>query len=520
MRARVWVPGGVLVAVLASSFAVPAGPAAGGVATSPGEVAGVVQMQDAFAVDLYRRIGGGKDGNLFFSPYSVFTVLAMTAEGARGETARQIGDVLRLPAALRRRGADAAARPWDFGPVHAGLGALLRAGERGDASGPPGAQARLDSLRAAFEEEDREAVRLRRANDWQAAIAAGERAAALAARVNELAPQVGRYELRVANAIWGDSADTPRPEFIATLARHYGTGGFQPVDFRTAPEAARLRINGWVADETRQRIRDLLPPGSVDRLTRLVLANAIYFRGEWEEVFSVAATQAQTFHLASGDTAQVALMQRSLGGARYAAFRADGGLFPTPHMIPAGSRPKTGTLYPGAGGFQLAEIPYKGGDLSMVVLLPGSPAGLPAIERSLGAAALSRWIAQMEKRRVYLRLPRFRLEGDYQLGAALRAAGMARAFDGATAQFGGMFEPAGADAAAFIGDVFHKAFVEVNERGAEAAAATAINVVASETGPQEQVPFVPEFRADRPFLFLIRDTRSGCILFMGRLARP
>jgi serpin B len=471
-------------------------------------------------VGLYHRLGGGRDGNLFFSPYSVFAVLAMTAEGARGETAGQMGEILQLPATLRGRGAAAAERPWDFAPVHAGLGALVRVRAASDAGGPPGARARLDSLRAAFERENQEALRLRDEGDWEGARAANGRASALAAQVNELGPRVDRYELRVANAIWGDAARPPRPGFLATLARHYGTGGFWPIGFRTEPEAARLRINAWVADETRQRIRDLLPPGCIDTLTRLVLTNAIYFKGEWDEVFSTRDTRTQPFRLANGDSAQVALMHKDVGAARYAAFRADGSLFPTPRTVPAFGRQTAEPLYPDAAGFQVAEIPYKGGDLSMVIVLPRSPAGLAAIERVLSATALSRWIGQMEECHVSLWLPRFRLEGEYELRTALRSMGMVRAFDPMAAQLDGMLEPVRGAASPFISAVFHKSFVEVNEKGTEAAAATAVMVAAGSILSPRTVPFVPEFRSDRPFLFLIRDTRTGCILFMGRLARP
>jgi serine protease inhibitor len=215
-------------------------------------------------------------------------------------------------------------------------------------------------------------------------------------------------------------------------------------------------------------------------------------------------------------------MHHELGGARYAAFRADGTLFPTPREVGLDSRddPADPKLYPGDGGFQLAELPYKGGQLSMVILLPHSRGGLAALERQLDAGRLAAWISRLEHRRTGVYLPRFGLEQGRELRAPLEAMGMKRAFVSGSAQFDGMTAGTNPADALFVGAVLHKAFLEVNEKGTEAAAATAVVVPMLAAAPKRTMPFVPTFRADRPFLFLIRDGSSGAILFIGRFARP
>jgi serine protease inhibitor len=476
-------------------------------------------MQNVFALDLYSHLRvGAQDDNLFFSPYSVFTALAMTAEGARGQTAEEMGRVLRLPGSLRRRGGGAAERPWNFEGVHSGLAALSRTLEMPGTDGP--ARTRLDSLRAEFAAANAEAVRGMRTGDFESARQAHSRASSLAGEVNALAPLLEPYDLQTVNAIWADQSTPPRPEFLASVTRYYGAQAFEPVDFRGAPEAARLRINDWVAERTLRRIVDLLGPGSVNRLTRLILANAVYFRGEWREVFAASATKPARFHEERGESAQVDMMRAELRRARYAAFTESGSPFATPARVAWRQRRDDTAFYPGPGGFQLLELPYRGGGVSMILLLPCTATGLRAIERSLDAGRLARWMAALDERRVDVMLPRFRLEQGHDLVRDLGAMGMPRAFDSGAAQFDGMLSPGPGDGLPFIGDVVQKAFLEVNEKGTEAAAATAVEVMESEYPEPELVPFVPRFYGDHPFLFLIRDVRSGCILFMGRFARP
>ena len=479
------------------------------------EVTNAGSMLNGFALDLYRRLASRPgDANLFFSPYSVYATLTMTAEGARDETADEMGRALHLPAALRRHGRDAAARPWDFAPVHAQLGQIAADLRRG-AHVMPGVAARIDTLRKALAEANRDAWQALDPRDREAAM---KLAPSLAAELNALLPQVDRYELRVANALWGDARYALAPEFVRVLAAHYGTGGVHAVDYRHDAEGARAHINAWVAEQTAQSIHDLLPPGSVSSSTRLVLTNAIWFKGEWAEVFDARSTRDAPFRLAGGTSAWVPLMENRLEGARYAAFRADGSLFPTPREI--GDRthddPADPNLYPGAGGFQLAELPYKGGGLSMVIVLPRSPDGLAALERQLDAVRLGSWIGRLEPRQTHVLLPRFRLEQGCELRAPLETMGMVHAFV-ESAQFGGMSPSTNPGDALYVSTVMHRAFLEVTEKGTEAAAATG---GVMEGGIRRTYPFVPTFRADRPFLLLIRDAPSGAILFMGRVTRP
>lgn len=478
-------------------------------------------VQNEFALDLYRHLVAAKSGdNLFISPYSIYAALAMTAEGARSKTAEEMGRALHLAAALRRQGGEAATRPWDFAPVHARLGELAAALQRGTGEGS-GLSARVDSLHTALTGANAAAKQARDHGDSKGAIKHQQVAMQLADELNALLPEVDRYQLRIANALWADAGCAISPAFVAMLATHYGTGGVQGVDFRHDAEGARGRINSWAAEQTEQRIRDLLPAGSVNQLTRLVLANAIWFKGEWGEVFDSTQTRDESFRLAAGKSARVPLMHRELRSARYAAFRGDGSLFPTPREIDVAARedPTGPQFYPGSGGFQIAELPYKGGGLSMVILLPHAPDGLATLERQLDAARLSAWIGALERRSTDVFLPRFRLEQGRELQAPLEAMGMKRAFVDGSAEFGGMTTSTNPADALSVSAVLHQAFLEVNEKGTEAAAATAV-VMTRSARPVQAVPFVPTFRADRPFLFLIRDGSSGAILFMGRFVRP
>ncbi|MBD3219595.1 hypothetical protein GF314_00005 [bacterium] len=234
---------------------------------------------NAFACDLYGQLAERHDGEaLFFSPYSMAAALAMAAEGARGETAREMGAALRVPASLRRAD-DASARPWDFTPLHGGL-AAIEAGLAGpDPRHAAELRARIATLRADLEAAQAREREHRDDRDWDAMREAQERARALADEVNRLATRVDQYELEIANALWVDGSYPLAPDYVSLIDRAYDTGGAFTVDFRDAHEAARRRINGWVADRTRDRIQDLLAEGMVDPSTRLVLTNAIYFKG-------------------------------------------------------------------------------------------------------------------------------------------------------------------------------------------------------------------------------------------------
>jgi len=290
------------------------------------------------------------------------------------------------------------------------------------------------------------------------------------------------YELAVANRLWGQKEYGFLPDFLALVGRHYGAG-LEEVDFARDTEGARKTINAWVERETRDKIKDLIPVGGVQPLTRLVLTNAIYFNGTWTHQFEKKRTQDADFFVTAAEKVSVPMMSQTKH------FRhADGGTF------------------------QMLEMPYKGGELAMVVLLPKQIDGLPALEGQLSAAMLAERIGALAYENVRVYLPRFTMTWRVLLAGVLKKMGMALAFNASEADFTAMN---GGKEPLWIDEVIHKAFVDVNEEGTEAAAATAVMMLG--TGmPREPIVF----RADHPFLFLIRDSRSGAVLFMGRVMNP
>ena len=292
------------------------------------------------------------------------------------------------------------------------------------------------------------------------------------------------YQLRVADALWAEKDYTFLDDFLKLTASDYGAG-FNRVDFKGAPEQVRATINQWVEQKTEDKIKDLLPAGSLTPATRLVLTNAIYFKGDWQTQFDKAATKDEDFHLSTAQTVKAPLMHLT---ARLNYFNG--------------------------GTFQAAEIAYKSGELSMIVLLPNDGAGLPALEQSLTAANAQQWFSQLRGgAKIILTLPKFKMTQQFQLGNTLRAMGMAQAFQKGAADFSAMTGKRDF----WISAAIHKAYIDVNEEGTEAAAATGI-VMRSMAMQREQPPII--FRADHPFLFVIRDNRSGGILFMGRVTDP
>jgi len=469
---------------------------------------------NSLAFPLYAELSQS-DGNLFFSPFSVATALAMTAEGARGETAQQMAKVLGIAARAKRDGDDA---PYDFSSLHAGLGMLA---ERLAPKPTPAATLkRIATLRTQLERAN---AALGNATSFgKDHEELGEKAEELAAEINTLQKQVNPYEFRSANALWVEKTFALEQPWLDTIAQHYGSGSANAVDFGRDPEASRTRINAWVSERTHARIPDLLAPGTVDARTRLVLTNAVYFLGEWLEPFAKERTANEPFHLHDGATVATPLMHaRQAEGVKYAAFNADGSPFATPAMIEAADW-NSAANYP-KGGFQVVELPYKGDALSMLVLLPASADGLPALEALLGDENLAQWTKALEAREVDVVLPKFKLESSFELSDALQKLGMTRAFvdtaDPDGAQFDGISTGSDPTQRLYIGAVVHKAFVEVSEKGTEAAAATAVMMVAG-AAMQTMIDFTPVFRADRAFVFLIRDNVSGTVLFLGRLQRP
>jgi serpin B len=288
------------------------------------------------------------------------------------------------------------------------------------------------------------------------------------------------FRLHIVNAIWGQEGYRFLSEFLDVLAENYGAG-LRVLDFAGAPEESRVTINEWVSDQTENRIEDLIPPDAIDPLTRLVLTNAIYFNAAWAEPFEPDRTEDGPF------------------------YRLDGGEVTVPMM-----RQTASFGYAEDEGVQAVELPYDGGELSMVILLPEA-GEFDAFEGALDAGQVDGIVGDLAHRQVALTMPKFEFESGFSLVDALTALGMSDAFTGA-ADFSGMT----GDRELFITDVIHKAFVSVDEAGTEAAAATAVVMMELAAVPEEPV----EVTVDRPFIFVIRDIETGAILFVGRVVDP
>ena len=290
------------------------------------------------------------------------------------------------------------------------------------------------------------------------------------------------YQLTTANALWGRQGLSYLPDFLKLTEKYY-RAGLRELDFRGDPAGATRRINSWVEEQTLHKINDLIPSGAIGPDSDLILTNAIYFKGTWTSPFAKTSTIDGDF-ATSGGKVRVPMMHR-LGQYGY----LDG------------------------GEFQALELPYSGGSLSMVVLLPKRPNGLAGFESNLDSSKLAGWLSNLAPEKVEVAFPRFKLECQIELGPTLSTLGMPSAF-GPKADFSGI----ASDRRLMISRVIHKAFVDVNEEGTEAAAATGVMMKRAMAITPPRPPVV--FRADRPFLFLIRDLKSNSILFLGRVADP
>jgi serine protease inhibitor len=290
-----------------------------------------------------------------------------------------------------------------------------------------------------------------------------------------------------ANRLFGEQTYKLEEPFLTATKNAYGAA-LDPVDFASQSEAARLRINGWVEGKTEKRIKDLIPEGGVDGDTRLALVNALYFLADWQTPFDKQKTRDATFQLSSKDNKLVPMMNSEH------AFN-----------------------YAEVDNAKLLELPYKGGQMSMLLALPNDVDGLAALEDQLASDKLGEWTRAMQRKLVGVSLPKFEINParSLSLGDSLKAMGMPLAFTGA-ADFTGMANPPSASERLYISRVFHKAFVKVDEKGTEAAAASAVVM------SRESMAAVPNtrFDADHPFVFMIRDNRTGLVLFMGRVADP
>ena len=373
------------------------------------EVEAVVNGNNAFALDLYRQLRD-REGNLFFSPYSTSTALAMTYVGAKGQTATEMSKVLHF-----------SLEPESLHPAFASLLGMLNT------------------------------------KDKQG------------------------FQLNTANRLWGQQEYNFLKPFKQVTQDYYGAA-LEEVDFINATEETRRTINKWVEQQTQEKIQNLIAPDILNSLTRIVLTNAIYFKGTWVNQFDPAKTKNQPFTIAPGQQVDVPMMsqQASVG---YAEF----------------------------GNLQVLELPYSGGETSMVILLPKNVDGLVALEQQLTQENLRNWLSAIQYEFAgcpgSIQLPKFRVNSQFEFKQVLSKMGMGSAFND-SADFSGM----NGRKDLILTHVIHKTFVDVNELGTEATASTEATGV-SRCGGES-------FNADRPFIFLIRHIPSGSILFMGRIVNP
>jgi serpin B len=388
--------------------------------------ADIVKGNNDFGLNLYAAIRG-RSGNLFLSPYSIFSALAMVYAGARGATAEQMSSALHLPV--------------DQARAQAGFVAL---NQRLRSGGP-----------------------------------------------------AESYQLSIANALWGVDGVEFRTDFLKTVQETYGAT-VRELNFAENAEGARLVINQWVANETKQKINDLVPAGSIRPDTLLIVTNAIYFNAKWHDPFEERLTKKADFIVANADSRRDAL------GFWPGSFKRKRRVS-VPFMRQQGS-----FGYMEDDKFQALELPYVWKEMSMVIMLPRRVDGLPALEQSLTAEKVSAVFSTLGQQLVKIDLPKFKLTEDVDLGGLLSH--RMPVVLGEAADFSGMADRRDI----FISGAIHKAYINVDERGTEAAAATAVGLCGAARHPPKPV----EFRADHPFLFLIRDRRTNLILFIGRVTNP
>jgi serpin B len=385
-------------------------------------------------VDLYKHLARSDD-NLCLSPYSIDSALAMTFAGADGETKTEMARVLHFPN--------------DGDAIHASFTAL---------------QDGLSDM--------------------------AKKTAKIAEQSKKKSGPSEPITLSIANHLFAQSGYDFRDPFQALVKKFYGAP-FETLDFKANPEAARAHINKWVADQTREKIRDLIPQGGIKELTRLVLANAIYLKAPWGSEFNEAMTKPKPFHVRGGATVDVPMMEQQK------PFR-----------------------YAKRDGFTMVAIPYSGSELHFVILLPDELNGLAKFESKLSAETLKQ-CATLETQDVDLELPKFKFAPPtIPLKENLEALGMKTAFDDpqGSANFDRM-SPRRPDKYLAISNVFHKTFIAVDEKGTEAAAATAVvmmEVTARFAKPKEPI----HVKVDRPFVYAIQHVPSGACLFIGRVTDP
>ena len=382
------------------------------------EAGPVIEANNQFALEFYANLKDKEEGeNIFFSPYSISTAIAMMYEGARNKTAEEIQSVFHLPEedSLRRS---------SFSVVQSYL----------NRQGMP-------------------------------------------------------YELSAANALWVEKEFNLQDAFKAVLTEFYKGEAFD-ADFKEATERERQRINAWVENKTKDKIKDLLPQGSLNEMTRLVLTNAIYFKGKWDDPFDKDHTRDEDFWLNENQTVKVPLMWKS-----------------------------DDFYYAQTEDLQILEVPYETRELSMLILLPKGKTteDLSSLEKSLTLDNINLWRESLQEQKMdEIFIPRFTFESGYQLKDNLSEMGMPLAFNPSGQEQDKGFSGITEERDLFVSEVYHKGFVEVNEEGTKAAAAT--GAVMEFTSYVPKTP--PVFKADHPFIFLIQERKTGYILFMGKVANP
>jgi serpin B len=389
---------------------------------------------NGLAVDLHRQLATGND-NLCVSPYSIESALAMTFAGADGDTRTEMAHVLHFPS--------------EASAVAASFASL---------------QHSLEEMSA--------------------------KTAELVKKSKEFGGPSEPITLNIANRLFAQKDYDFRQNFLSLVKQDYGAA-FEPIDFTINPAAAAQHINKWVANETRDKIRDLIPADALNKLTRLVLANALYLKAPWADAFSEKTTQPELFHIRGGAPVNVPMMRKT---ARFGYVKRE--------------------------GFTAVSVPYVGNDLQFLVLLPDEINGLHALESKLTAEVLAQCL-RLEAQDVDLRLPKFKLEPPtIALAENLQALGMKSAFDipRGSANFDKM-APRKPNDYLYISNVFHKTFIAVDEKGTEAAAATAV-VMMRATAIRGPKPPPIEVKVDRPFIYAIQHVPSGVCLFLGRVTDP
>jgi len=304
----------------------------------------------------------------------------------------------------------------------------------------------------------------------------------LASRAEAVKDEGQGFQLNIANATWGQSGFPFLSSYLDLLAKNYGAG-LQTVDFANNPESARQDINNWVAKQTQDKIKDILPQGTIDTLTRLVLANAIYFKASWLMPFEKSATQDEPFTTLEGSPVTVPMMSLDQEKLRYQQ----------------------------GDGYQAVALPYVDGNVAMLLLVPDA-GKFSQFEASLDTSRLQSILDSLEYADVLLKMPRFTVESSFSLGDILSNMGMPAAFDASQADFSGM----DGQRDLYISSVIHKAYASVDESGTEAAAATVAIMSLTSASPGEPVSLT----IDRPFIFVIYDQPTQAKLFAGRITNP